>query len=518
MISIENVTYTYPGRKQPALKNISMRIRDGETVLLTGRSGSGKSSILRLINGLLLNDDGTDSGCAGKIIINGRDIRDMETWEIAEKIGTVFQNPKSQFFNIDTTDEILFGLESMGVPHDRMKEVLKRVTEDLGLASLLDRNIFELSGGEKQRIAFASIYAMGPDIYVLDEPSSNLDEEGMLQLRDNIIRVKKMGKTVVIAEHRLWYAADLADEVYYIDRGEITGKWSGQEFSALPEEDRIRMGLRSRNRVILQEPAGQGLDLTGDGNGCAESDTGQQSSTGMKNAVSRSARNTAGKNSSNNAFDHTDKSTGQDDLTPDGLSGRNLAASYRGRKVWKGLNFDFHKGEIIAVVGHNGAGKSTLAKIICGLKRASDGTLFWCGNRVTRKKLNRLCFMVMQDVNAQLFAESVREELLLDSEDPEQDGQKADTVLRECGLEEVSDRHPMTLSGGQKQRLAVADAIFVEKPVVIFDEPTSGLDYDHMKSFAGILKRMAEKGMVLVVITHDAEFIEASGAKLFRLS
>lgn len=463
MIEINHVSYTYPAGKNPALRDISLKIPEGKTVLLAGRSGSGKSSILRLINGLLLQE--TDAACTGDIRIQDRNIREIPMWQLSDTVGSIFQNPRSQFFNIDTTDEILFGLENRGASHREMEEALQKVSRELHIEHLLDRNIFGLSGGEKQRIAFACIYAMDPDIYVMDEPSSNLDEEGILNLRENLLRIHELGKTIVIAEHRFWYFSDFVDDVYLIQDGTVQRHVTGENFRKMPEEERKALGLREIHRHTF---------------------------------VSLPEEKTA--------------ETGKE-----GLTVRALSSSWKKRRVWQHLSFHVRKGEIAAVTGPNGAGKSTLSRILTGLKRPDTGQIFWDGKKMKPSDLRKLAFLVMQDVNAQLFAESVEEEVLLDLEDSEEGREKARDCLQTAQLLPFWDRHPMTLSGGQKQRLAVADAMVADRPFVIFDEPTSGLDYDHMMGFAGILKKMAEKGCAILVITHDTELIRECKAREIRL-
>lgn len=465
MISFQHVSYTYPACRIPCMHDINLEIPDGRTVLLCGSSGSGKSTIIRLINGLLVNEE--KGRLEGKIEINGTDIANLETWQLARIIGTVFQNPKSQFFNLDTTDEILFGLESAGASHQEMESALQKTVHNLNISSLLNRNIFHLSGGEKQQIAFASIYAMNPDIYLLDEPSSNLDEESILKLRENILKVKKLGKTVVIAEHRLWYIADLIDEAVLIQDGRIYKKMNRNLFLSLNDTERKSYGLRSIYHVPVP--------------------------SSKQRAVSSSP-------------------------STDGLSIRGLTACYERQIVWKNLSFDAEPESIIAITGRNGAGKSTLAKILCGLKKPKKGCIFFQGKKCSAKQLSKLCFLVMQDVNAQLFGDSVLEEVMLDEENSKENRKKAEGCLERCGLLPFRDRHPMTLSGGQKQRLAIADALTSEKKIILFDEPTSGLDYSHMIDFVQVLKELSASGHIILVITHDGEFIRESGAAVLSLN
>ena len=219
MIAFDHVTYTYEGQEQPSLRGCSFTVEPGELILLTGESGCGKTTIIKLINGLLQH--GRDGTLEGTVTVNGREVSQVPLWELAQTVGSVFQNPKSQFFNLDTTSEVLFGLESRGASHQEMEQALSSAARVCGVGPLLDRNIFALSGGEKQRIACASAYAMGPEVFVLDEPSSNLDGEGIRQLREILKQLKAAGKTILVAEHRLWYAADLANRVFYLRAGRL---------------------------------------------------------------------------------------------------------------------------------------------------------------------------------------------------------------------------------------------------------------------------------------------------------
>ena len=455
MIAFDHVTYTYEGREQPSLRDCSFTVESGELILLTGESGCGKTTIIKLINGLLQHGGGGTLG--GTVTVNGRDVSQVPLWELAQTVGSVFQNPKSQFFNLDTTSEVLFGLESRGASHQEMERALASAARVCGVGSLLDRNIFALSGGEKQRIACASACAMGPGVFVLDEPSSNLDGEGIRQLREILKQWKAAGKTVLVAEHRLWYAADLADRVLYLREGRLVQVYPGSEFLNLPEEKRRAMGLRSLTEVPLPEP--------------------------------RPASDEAGE---------------------DGLSVRGLRASYDRTAVWEQVSFSAPRGQITAITGHNGAGKTTLARCLCGLMKEKTGTILWDGKPASRKDRKRLGFLIMQDVNLQLFADSVLAEAQLGNDANEM---KAMAALERMDLAQYAQAHPLALSGGQKQRLAIVDGCLSGKELVIFDEPTSGLDYAHMLEVSRLLQELAEQGLCVLVITHDGEFLRESGAR-----
>ena len=219
MIEFENVSFSYTGQEHGGLRDINLKISDGECVLFCGRSGCGKTTITRLVNGLI--PQFYQGELHGRVLVDGQEISNIPMYQIAAKVGSVFQNPRTQFFNVDTDSEIAFGIENEARPPKKLAERVEQTTEDLHIQKLRNRNIFELSGGEKQKIAFASVYAMNPQIYLLDEPSSNLDMTSIQELKEHLRLIKKQGKTVLIAEHRLYYLMELADRIVYLENGEI---------------------------------------------------------------------------------------------------------------------------------------------------------------------------------------------------------------------------------------------------------------------------------------------------------
>ena len=221
MIEMQSVSFSYPDSADGGLKNINLTIPDEQCVLLCGRSGCGKTTLTRLINGLIPQFFAGE--LTGKVLLDGENLFDLPMYRIAEKVGSVFQNPRTQFFNVDTDSEIAFGMENEAVPQEQMGQRVVETAKALRIENLLGRNIFALSGGEKQKIAFASVYAMNPQIYLLDEPSSNLDMAAIHDLRAHLRLIKSQGKTIVVAEHRLYYLMDVADRIVYLDNGHIAG-------------------------------------------------------------------------------------------------------------------------------------------------------------------------------------------------------------------------------------------------------------------------------------------------------
>ena len=460
MISIDRVSFGY-GEAQETLSQVSAAIAPGECVLLCGASGCGKTTVTKLINGLI---PAFTPGCRleGRVEVDGLDPGTTPMYELARKVGSVFQNPKSQFFNLDTDSELAFGLENEGRPPEEIRKRVAATVDALHLQELQARNIFSLSGGQKQLLAFGSVYAMGPEIFVLDEPTANLDQDAIARLHDQIAGLKRQGRTVVIAEHRLYFLTDLIDRALYLRDGVLERTFTRKQFFALTDGEREALGLRT---LI---PAGCTLPAA--------------APAGAK----------------------------------EGLSVEGLTCAYRKEPpVFQALSFSARPGEVVAITGPNGVGKTTLSRCLCGLIREQAGQIVLNGRPLNRKERQKAAFCVMQDVNHQLFSDSVWGECRMSAPDAPDSSLKG--VLDSLHLLPFRERHPMSLSGGQKQRLAVATALLSEKPILIFDEPTSGLDYARMVEVSGVIRSLAQQGRIVLVVTHDQEFLQRACDRVLRL-
>ena len=460
-VSATHVSFRHKGASAGyALDDLELEVPAGEVVVLCGRSGCGKTTVTRLLNGLI--PQFYEGDLWGRADVLGVDPSVEPITRLATLVGSVFQNPRSQFFNVDTTSELAFGCENMGWAPTLIDAAMAGVVVRFGLEDLLDRNLFKLSGGEKQKIACASVSAHDPQLLVLDEPASNLDVASIRMLASIVAQWKAEGRTVVVAEHRLYFLTDLIDRAFYLRSGGLERVFTGEQFRSLPDPEREALGLRTLTPAVCTLPA-------------------------VESAGSE-----------------------------EGLSVEGLTCSFRkGAPVFRDLSFSARPGEVVAITGPNGVGKTTLSRCLCGLLKEQAGQILLNGKPLDRKGRQRSAFCVMQDVNHQLFSDSVWGECRMSA--PEASDNQISEVLDSLHLLSFRERHPMSLSGGQKQRLAVATALLSEKPVLIFDEPTSGLDYARMVEVSGVIRSLARHGRIVLVVTHDQEFMQRACDRVLRL-
>ena len=454
-INFERVSFQYQNSLVNSLKNIDFKIRKGETLLLTGKSGCGKTTLTRTINGLI--PEFYEGALAGKILIDGRNIENLKSYELANLVGTVFQDPRTQFFTTETVSELAFGCENLQFPSNVIE---KRVGEAFSLFSiedLRDRSIFSLSSGEKQKVAIASICAVDPEIYVFDEPSANLDMSSTMNLANVIKKLKGMGKTILISEHRLYYLRDIVDRVLYMDSGEIAEETTFEEALLMQDEEIRRRGLRLFDISDLKV---------------------------------------------------SDRLRKRDRREKISYEVEGVSVKLGGKKILDNINLkvDSNKSGIVGIIGANGTGKTTLAKAACGIIKKQTGKVKLNGKKLSVRECLKESYFVMQDDDYQLFTESVHDEMVLGRKLSEELEEKIEKSLEKLNLKAVTEQHPMSLSGGQKQRVSIAIASIDEAKIVFFDEPTSGLDGENMRKVSRLLRDLSEEKLVFV-ISHDIEFI-----------
>ncbi|AKV55592.1 ABC transporter, ATP-binding protein [Bifidobacterium actinocoloniiforme DSM 22766] len=457
MLDLRNASFTYSGQEQPALDRVSLKSPAGQALVVTGKSGCGKTTLSRVINGLI--PELYEGGLEGECLVDCLSTGSTPISQLSRRVGSVFQDPKTQFFTTDVTSELAFPLENAGVDRASIRARLDQVADLFGIRRFLDRSMFALSGGEKQLVAIASACMPGPKLLLLDEPSSNLDARAIESLGRVLAMLKERGMTMVIIEHRLYYLRDLADRFVVMDQGRVSHEFEPGQMAALDAPARERLGLRA-------------LTLP-----------------------------TAGPDAAAPAVP-------PDDAPAHTLRIHDLSYTYHGadRAALRVDDLEMDGRDVIGIVGRNGAGKSTFAKALTGLITGAKGArVSLDGRRLGRKDLTRASFLVFQDVNYQLFSESVAKELRLGAVGVDQ--ARVEEVAARLGLTDLLDRNPNPLSGGQKQRVAVGCAVLSGKRIVIMDEPTSGLDLTHMNEVTESIGYLRSLGAIVLVISHDREFL-----------
>jgi energy-coupling factor transport system ATP-binding protein len=461
MIALQKVSYTYPFQDRPAAKGIDLSIRPGEAVLLTGASGCGKTTVVRLVNGLCPHFfKGAVDGC---VRIDGRDNAQRRLVDIARDVGTLFQDPEQQFFATTVEDEIALVHEWRGKNAEAIRANVDAAASRFGLDALRSRSLLCLSEGEKQIVALAAVMSLVPRGLVLDEPTANLDPEATIRLAETIRDLKRQGLAILIADHRLYWLEDVVDRVAIMRKGRIVAEGG---FDLLSDGDiRDRCGLRrprigDRRRSLPEVNGAESL-----------------------------------------------------------LRVERLCFAYgNGPDLFNGASFGLPRG-VTGLLGPNGAGKTTLARLLTGLTPPRSGRLHLKGKETSHRRMLQRSSIVLQNADHQLHMKTVHQELLLSAcMLPEKERASAATALLDrFGLAHLAARHPQSLSGGEKQRLTIACAMAKKPDILILDEPTSGVDGLNLRRIAAAIRRSAGHGACVLLISHDLELIDKACDFALRL-
>ena len=449
------LNFCYEGENQSALQDVKGTVPSGKCIVLCGDSGCGKTTLLRSMNHLIPTF--YEGSLKGYCRMKGQDINALSIGETGKLAASVFQDPRSHFFTVNSSTEVAFGLENHGVTQEKMKRRVEKAFAVFHLEKLKDRNVYELSSGERQLVSILAAWAMDTEILLLDEPTANLDFAAINQLREVLLSLKQQGKTLVISEHRLHYLTDIADEYWVMAQGEIREKRTAQELLALSDEQLSRLSLRTTNLAHLTLQVKQPISP------CSET------------AV---------------------------------LSIRDVGFSYRRNEseILRHCFMRVHTGEVVGLIGSNGSGKTTLGKIVSGLLRADYGEINYNGKPANTRVLRKNSLFIMQEAEFQFFTNSVINELKYGHKDTPEICAEIERLLKRFGMWEYRNRHPFSLSGGQMQKLTLMLACLSSKPIIILDEPTAGLDAKSLKSCVALIQEMQKKKMILI-ITHDLELI-----------
>lgn len=471
MIDVESLSFSYvselTGDRVDALRGVNLSAHPGTLTLVCGSSGCGKSTLMRALTGLV--PQMTPGQLEGAVRIDGRDLSEVPLTEVGHLCSSVFQNPRTQFFCDTVAEELAFCGENYGRDRADLIESSERAATLMGIYKLMDRKLSTLSGGQLQKVALACALASGAPVLLADEPTSNLDPAAIADVREALGTLKEQGMTIVVVEHRLHFLRGLADQVLLMEAGAVTRRWSGEEFYSMTDEERCSLGLRT---LVDPGPPETWVTSRGRGKGSAPDEAPR-------------------------------------------LSCRNLSFSYGDTPIFNEFNADFYAGEISCIAGENGVGKTTLVRMLCGLVAPNSGEISLDGVTSSRRHRRAACALVMQDTGRQLFSDTLSGELTIGASDA--GGEAGEKLLADFDLANLGDRHPLSLSGGQKQRLVIAAARAARRPIVILDEPTSGVDARHLDSITATLRRIADEGAAVIVVTHDGEFASACADRLITL-
>jgi len=482
MIDVASLSFSYvselTGDRVEALKDVDLSADAGSLTLVCGASGCGKSTLMKALTGLV--PQMTPGELDGVVRINGRNLADVALTDVGHLCSSVFQNPRTQFFCDTVAEELAFCGENYGRERATLRQQSERAAKLMGISHLMERKLTTLSGGQLQKVALACALASGAPVLLADEPTSNLDPAAISEVRAALKVLKEQGLTIVVVEHRLHFLRGLADQVLLMESGRVTRRWNGAEFFSMGQAQRRSLGLRT-----LVDP-GPPETWVGQGQvGRQEKQVGRQEN---REATPSQVR----------------------------LSCRGLSFAYGASPVFEGLDADFPAGQITCIAGANGVGKTTLVRVLCGLAAPSSGSISLDGVPASRKTRRSACALVMQDTGRQLFSDTLAGELTIGASHAS--GQSGEQLLADFDLANLGERHPLSLSGGQKQRLVIAAARATGRPIVILDEPTSGVDARHLDSITATLRRIADEGAAVVVVTHDGEFAAACADRLITLT
>ena len=491
IISFKNFSFQYRAQKKPTLHDINLDIYPGERVLIAGPSGSGKSTLAACINGL--NPFSNPGECTGSLTVDGVDAPNSSIFELSAHVGTVLQDPDGQFIGLTVGEDIAFALENSCVPQKEMHEITRHAAELVGIEKRLDHAPHELSGGQKQRVSLAGVMVDQVKILLFDEPLANLDPATGKQTIELIDEIQeKTDTTVVIIEHRL-------EDVLWRDVDRIVLMGDGKILADLHPDELLSTRLLEENGI--REP----LYLT------ALRYAGVELAPAKKPAhVDSVVIDKADRKKMTDWFWSRPAAEAEKEHEPL-LEVRNLTFGYeRGRQTLRDVSLTIQKGEMVSIVGKNGAGKSTFSKLVCGFETPDSGEILFQGRNLLQENIRHRAKhigYVMQNPNQMISKTMIFDEVALSlrnmGKSEEEIREKVEETLKVCGLFPFRNWPVSALSFGQKKRVTIASVLVQDPELIILDEPTAGQDFRHYTEIMEFLRGLNEKGVTVVMITHD---------------
>jgi len=501
-IEINDVTWTYRKTEKPAMTELNLKVRPGEILFITGPAGAGKTTLCRFLNALIPHF--YTGELKGKVLVRGMDTADYPPEILCGHVGLIFDNPSNQLFNLTVFDEIAFGPENLCIPPDKIREIVADALRFCRLETYVNKTPHHLSGGEQQACALASIMAMRPQIYVLDEPTANLDPYGtelIFQRTEELFRSEK--KTGIIVEHKLERVAQLADRMIVLDQGRVVLEGKPKEVLQSVEK-LMQLGLkvpqatqlahRLRSQGIQISP----LPITLEESVKTLSKLFDQGKISLSKKEAQQAK--------------VEKVPTEGEFL---IECQDVWYTYPdGTEALKGVNLTVRKGDFVGLIGKNGSGKTTIAKIIKGLYTPTKGKVLIAGKDLNKKSGSdraKTVGYVFQNPDDQIFCRTVRDEISFGLKYMKIPKSETDRLVNKAAstmeLEEYLGANPFNLSQGLRQRVAIASMLVFEPEVFIIDEPTTGQDFARAKIIMDVTKALHKAGITILIVTHDMELI-----------
>lgn len=480
-IEIKNLSFKYPLGKTDALKNISLTVKDGEYIILCGKSGCGKTTLLRQIKSVLA-PKGKKSG---SVLIDGVDTDSLGVTEQAQKIGFVMQDPENQIVTDRVWHELAFGLENIGLERDEIRLRTAEMASYFGIGSWFERDVSTLSGGQKQLLNLAAVMAMRPEVLILDEPTSQLDPVAADSFLSVINKInKELGVSIIITEHRLEEVIPCADRVAVIENGSIICDCEVEHLGSHSKElESIKDYLPAAVRIFSAIHA-------------------EECPVTVRDARARLKQICGGETMEV-------KTVAPEKTKEIAVKFKNVSFRYSKNSddILKHMSLDIESGCVFGVTGENGAGKSTFLKLTAGILDAFDGKIEICGKKIGKYKKDELYNSAVsylpQDTRLVFTKSSIIEELRNECDDEI----KIKKVVEMTEIGTLLEMHPYDISGGERQRSALAKLLLKDTKIILLDEPTKGMDASFKKSFAKILNSLKDSGKTVIMISHDIEFL-----------
>ncbi len=487
ILKTENLSFTYSGKDKSVIKNINLSVKEGEFVTLIGKSGCGKTTLLRLFKPSLAPFGNKE----GSILFYGKNITELAEREIAEKIGFVMQNPDNQIVTDKVWHELAFGLESLGYKTSEIRTRVSEMASFFGIENWFYKNVAELSGGQKQLLNLASVMLMQPEVLILDEPTSQLDPIAAAEFLKTLKKINdELGTTIILTEHRLEEVFAISDKILLMDEGEITicdtPKNAGLEIVKINHDmyDALPVPMRVFAELLENE-----LPIT--------------IKEGKKQLIEYAKTN------------ELKKIEDDEKAFSDNIAIEVKDAYFKYEKdlpyVIKNLNLTVHKGEFFAILGGNATGKTTALSLISGINSPQRGEIKINGEKLLKDtSLYQGLLGVLPQNPQSLFANKTVFLDLYDMTDKKEPKEKREkevlNIAQLCRIEKLLESHPYDLSGGEQQRTALAMVLLKKPEILILDEPTKGMDAHFKKLFADILYSLKASGVTILMVSHDIEF------------